>query len=71
MILCPLPYNTLVQLKNMDKCHGASSVGTVARAELSVVGVSRGEQCWDRGSCRAVRCWSLSSTGGVRGLQGQ
>lgn len=38
MILCPLPYNTLVQLKNTDKCHGASSVGTVARAELSVVG---------------------------------
>lgn len=49
MILCPLPYNTLVQLKNTDKCHRASSVGTVARAE----------------------CWSPSSTGGVRGLQGQ
>lgn len=28
----------MVQLKNTDKCHGVSSVGTVARAELSVVG---------------------------------
>lgn len=33
--------------------------------------MSRGEQCRDHGSCRAVCCWSPSSTGGVRGLQGQ